>query len=167
MCDFLRGKPVGTTFPARPWSAAAGIPHGTPGQVGSPESRSWGGPAKQDAAGQVQEGLLLGLVERLAAQQLSPSALYVRKGKQRGASDTCACDRSNTSKLLRFRKSFEYSLVILEKSYFIGLISQINVFGFRRRLKLLTIKLREGAIFAGCQAQLAEYFVSERADKTL
>src|ERR1700733_13870458 len=56
---------------------------------------------------------------------------------------------------------------MLEKSYFIGLISQINVFGFRRGLKLLTIKLREGVSFAGCQARLAEYFVGERADKTL
>jgi hypothetical protein len=63
--------------------------------------------------------LLLGLVERLAAQQLSPSALYIRKGKQRGASDTCAGERSHTSKLLRFRISVENSLVTLEKGDFV------------------------------------------------
>jgi hypothetical protein len=55
----------------------------------------------------------------------------------------------------------------LGKSYFIGLISQINVFGFQRGLELLTIKLREGVISAGCQAQLAEYFVSGLGNKAL
>ena len=58
-------------------------------------------------------GLLLKLVVRLSAEQLSSSTLYVRKGGQRGPRYPGAGVRSHASTLLRFQISVENSLVTL------------------------------------------------------
>jgi hypothetical protein len=60
------GKPSETGIPGLGRAAAAGI-----------------------TVARRQEGLPLCLVEGLTAQQFTPSALYVRKGKQRGVGRLC------------------------------------------------------------------------------
>jgi hypothetical protein len=55
------------------------------------------------------------------AEQLSPAALYVRKGWGRGPREACASERCHDSTLLRFRTTVEKSLVTPEKGDFIWL----------------------------------------------
>jgi hypothetical protein len=59
--------------------------------------------------------VVMWLMVKLDAEQLSPAALQIREGWQRGPREACAGAKYHDSTLLRFRMTVEKSLVTPEK----------------------------------------------------